>query len=74
MSRLQVINLTGCSSLTELPEAIGRLDGLTELDVCGCTSLESLPEDIGGCTSLTWLDMNRCRSLQVSRHRFSVAV
>ena len=65
LSRLTVINLTGCSSLLELPESIGDLDSLTELDLCGCSALLTLPESTGECTSLTWLDLNRCSSLQV---------
>ena len=65
LSRLTVINLTGCSSLLELPESLGDLDSLTELDLCGCSALLTLPESTGECTSLTWLDLNRCSSLQV---------
>lgn len=66
LSRLQVINLSGCAALESLPESIGNLDSLTELDLCGCTALSHLPETLGRCLSLAWMDLNRCRSLQVT--------
>lgn len=70
MSRLRVINLSGCSSLSALPESIGLLEDLNELDLCGCSALQTLPESIGDCTTLSWLDMNRCASLLVLGHAF----
>ena len=66
MSRLQTVNLSGCTSLIDLPSSVTDLAELTELDLCGCSSLQALPDSIGECTSLTWLDMNRCKNLFVS--------
>ena len=38
----------GCSSLVELPDAIGELKALTMLNLSACDSLERLPGAIDG--------------------------
>ena len=62
---LTFLDLSGCTSLTSLPENLPA--GLTSLNLNGCTSLISLPEKLpagltslylNGCTSLTSLPEN----------------
>jgi hypothetical protein len=55
--------LSGCKSLTSLPEGISALTGLQTLDLSGCGSLTSLPEGISALTGLQTLDLSECGSL-----------
>ena len=53
----------GCSNLRSLPESLGALPALRQLDMGGCTSICQLPESLGDLSTLEWLDLSRCRSL-----------
>ena len=48
------------NQLTALPEAVGRLTGLTHLVLSG-NQLTALPEAVGRLTGLTELDLSRNR-------------
>merc|ERR1711965_1048436 len=52
-----------CSSLAALPESLGHLHALTELNLDGCESLAALPESLGQLQALTKLDLGYCSSL-----------
>ncbi|KAL0691799.1 hypothetical protein Bca4012_091478 [Brassica carinata] len=60
---LEELNLTGCSSLVELPSSIGNAIHLKKLDLSGCSSLVELPSSIGNATNLQFLSLNRCSTL-----------
>ena len=49
-----------CSSLAELPDAIGELKALTTLDLSYCSSLAALPAAIGELGALTELGVTGC--------------
>ena len=47
----------------EIPECLGQLTALEELELNECTSLVALPETINGLTALQELDLGGCSSL-----------
>ncbi|CAN6811616.1 unnamed protein product, partial [Brassica oleracea] len=60
---LEMLDLSSCSSLLELPSSIGRLINLEELYLHGCRSLEEFSscsslEKLSGCSSLKELDLS----------------
>lgn len=61
--QLQQISLVDCSRLTSLPEQLGRLTALTDLNCEGCSSLASLPTSIGQLQQLQVLNLGNCSSL-----------
>jgi Leucine-rich repeat (LRR) protein len=48
--------------LDELPENLGILEGLIDLDLSG-TAIKELPSSIGHLTSLTYLKIKECKDL-----------
>ena len=54
------LDLSGCSSLKELPHSIYALSSLTRLNLSGCSGLVAPFEMIGGATALTELDASNC--------------
>jgi Domain of unknown function len=50
-------------AIEHLPDNIGQLTGLVELDLSCCEQLKSLPNSIGQLTALTQLDLSRCKHL-----------
>ena len=58
-----MLYLNCCKSLAVLPESIGQLRALTELNLGGCSSLVALPESIGQLQVLTELNLEWCSSL-----------
>uniref|UniRef100_A0A2N9HIH6 TIR domain-containing protein n=1 Tax=Fagus sylvatica TaxID=28930 RepID=A0A2N9HIH6_FAGSY len=56
------LDLYGCSKLDELPENLGILEGLVDLDLSG-TAIKELPSSIGHLTSLTYLKIKECKDL-----------
>lgn len=40
---LQVLSLSGCSNLTNLPSGFSKLKHLRALDISGCSSLAAMP-------------------------------
>ncbi|KAH0896234.1 hypothetical protein HID58_045802 [Brassica napus] len=63
---LEELNLTGCSSLVELPSSIGNAIHLKKLDLSGCSSLVELPSSIGNAIrNLEDLDFSDCSSLVI---------
>lgn len=47
--------------LTVLPESIGGLSLLEELDLSDCVDLEALPAGVGSLKNLRKLDLSRCQ-------------
>ncbi|KAH0905165.1 LOW QUALITY PROTEIN: hypothetical protein HID58_044668 [Brassica napus] len=60
---LEELNLSGCSSLVELPSSIGNAIHLKKLDLSGCSSLVELPSSIGNAIHLKKLHLSGCSSL-----------
>ncbi|KAG0576081.1 hypothetical protein KC19_5G054000 [Ceratodon purpureus] len=61
---LLTLNLSECTSLTTLPDSIGRLSRLQTLNLYFCTSLQKLPSSIGQLTALEHLGLLGCGSLE----------
>ncbi|KAG4177044.1 hypothetical protein ERO13_A11G282643v2, partial [Gossypium hirsutum] len=59
---LEVINLSGCSNLRELPSSLQHLEKLTILYFCDCENLRSLPS-FYKATALTNLHLSGCSNL-----------
>ena len=53
------MNFYDCAALESLPESIGNLTKVTEIDVSQCTALTSLPASLGQLTGLKKLTMPR---------------
>ncbi|KAF8665844.1 hypothetical protein HU200_053923 [Digitaria exilis] len=60
LSKLQYLNINGCSGITELPNSLGNLTNLQRLDLSGCSSLKAIPESLCGLTHLQYLDLKFC--------------
>ncbi len=56
------LRLEGCR-MSVLPDSIGGLKALTQLDLTECLSLTTLPESIGGLTALEKLFLPHCVAL-----------
>jgi Leucine-rich repeat (LRR) protein len=56
LPRLQYLHL-GNTNIATLPEEIGGLKQLVELDLGGCKKLKTLPEGIAGCENLVRIDV-----------------
>ena len=63
LSRLQVMQLGGCSDLQELPSSIGELTTLQELTVHNCKSLGALLDTIIALPGLQKLGIRGCSSM-----------
>ena len=59
---LKILNLSGCSKLDELPENLGKIEGLEELDVSG-TAITDLPSSIVHLKNLKVLSLSGCARL-----------
>jgi TPR repeat protein/Leucine-rich repeat (LRR) protein len=59
-----LFGLDSSGALERLPTWIGRLTGLTEVDLRLCNKLESLPTSLGALTGLTSLDASGCGALR----------
>ncbi|XP_050244407.1 disease resistance protein RPV1-like isoform X3 [Quercus robur] len=59
---LKSLNLFGCSKLVKLPENLGNIETLVELDVSG-TAITGLPLSIEHLIGLTILDIRDCKNL-----------
>jgi Leucine-rich repeat (LRR) protein len=64
LKKLQVLDLTQCQSLEEIPSSINQLNALQELDLNGCSNLKELPSSIGQLNALQNLDLSWCSNLQ----------
>ena len=64
MPNLQVLILTGCTSLAHVDESIEVLSRLLELHLTNCKSLVSLPNGFFHLTSLQYLELNFCLKLE----------
>ena len=59
---LEHLNLFGCSNCDNLPENLGNLKGLKQLDLSG-TAIKELPSSIVGLTALSLLTLIDCKNL-----------
>ena len=48
----------GCSCLAALPESLGQLSALQQLDLCKCSSLTALPDSLGQLPALQQLNLS----------------
>ncbi|KAI6681325.1 hypothetical protein NL676_035206 [Syzygium grande] len=56
----KTLDALSCDKLAQLPESMGSLVSLTQLDLCG-TGIEELPESIGSMEALETLDASWCK-------------
>ncbi|CAN6446179.1 unnamed protein product [Victoria cruziana] len=63
LSKLRVLKLSGCDSLTSCPD-FTIMPNLQQLDLSGCITLEELHPSIGLLKSLAHLDLSGCESLK----------
>ncbi|CAF2041699.1 unnamed protein product [Brassica napus] len=61
-TNLKTLNLSGCSSLVELPLSIRNLNKLMTLEMSGCINLRTLPSGIN-LQSLVSVDLRKCSEL-----------
>ncbi|XP_057990120.1 disease resistance protein TAO1-like isoform X2 [Hevea brasiliensis] len=57
---LEVLRLSECRSLIEIPSSIGELKCLKEINLMRCSKLHSIPQSICNLKSLTLLRMSDC--------------
>ncbi|KAK4580835.1 hypothetical protein RGQ29_024473, partial [Quercus rubra] len=62
LSSLRRLNLCGCSNFDNLPENLGNLKGLCELDLSG-TAIKEFPSSIEGLMTLNLLNLKDCKNL-----------
>ena len=64
LSSVRTLNLSHCTALRELPEAIGKeLHELATLNLEGCVGLKSLPKSLSTSACLRQLYVNCCHGL-----------
>ncbi|KAM1866211.1 hypothetical protein ACFX13_009088 [Malus domestica] len=63
LTLLQILNLSGCSNLDELPENLGSLECLQEL-YAGGTAISEVPESISQLSQLGELVLDDCSKLR----------
>ncbi|KAI3775470.1 hypothetical protein L1987_50047 [Smallanthus sonchifolius] len=63
LKRLIYLSLSGCSNLKHLPESLGNLVCLAELNVSHCM-IEELPPTIGNLYNLVQLNLSYCQNLK----------
>ncbi|KAG0575915.1 hypothetical protein KC19_5G039800 [Ceratodon purpureus] len=68
---LLMLDLEECTSITTLPDSIGRLSRLRSLNLDSCTSLQKLPSSIGQLTALEDLHLYMCESLEALPDTFT---
>ncbi|CAK9210705.1 unnamed protein product [Sphagnum troendelagicum] len=61
---LRMLILKDCTALEELPQTIGKLSRLKNLDVQGCSTLKALPDSVGELVELTQLNLSYCRTFE----------
>ncbi|CAF1734647.1 unnamed protein product [Brassica napus] len=61
-TNLKTLNLSGCSSLVDLPLSIRNLNKLMTLEMSGCINLKILPSGIN-LQSLVSVDLRKCSEL-----------
>ncbi|XP_013606146.1 PREDICTED: disease resistance protein RPS6-like isoform X2 [Brassica oleracea var. oleracea] len=61
-TNLKTLNLSGCSSLVDLPLSIRNLNKLMTLEMSGCINLRTLPSGIN-LQSLVSVDLRKCSEL-----------
>ncbi|KAH8942600.1 hypothetical protein BDL97_13G001300 [Sphagnum fallax] len=62
---LRTLILSDCGALKELPEDIGKLLKLTELNLACCSSLKALPDSMFHLKELKHLDLSGCVKLEI---------
>eukprot|EP01018_Ginkgo_biloba_P027462 Gb_00923 [translate_table: standard] len=62
--KLQVLNLSGCTSLERLPDFSNCLTSLTTLDLDGCDNLQMIHESISHIQQLKNLNLRNCNALR----------
>ncbi|MED6217055.1 hypothetical protein PIB30_014039 [Stylosanthes scabra] len=67
MKNLSILSLWGIA-IEELPMTVGRLVGLSNLNIYDCRELHCLPSSIGCLVSLNQLHLGKCKSLTCLPH------
>ncbi|KAG0557103.1 hypothetical protein KC19_11G102400 [Ceratodon purpureus] len=65
LGNLQVLILSKCYRMRELPESMSNLVQLLELHLDGCMELKRLPSGLGNLKLLKVLNLGMCESLEV---------
>lgn len=63
LTRLQVLSLSECRSMTSLPQWLGELTSLKNLEIGHCEGIRSLPESIRQLSKLEYLNIHSCPML-----------
>ncbi|XP_043687928.1 disease resistance protein RPV1-like [Telopea speciosissima] len=70
LTNLVILNMSGCGRLKKLPEKLGSLVSLTELDLGWCKSLVDLPSEVCKLSSLKKLNLIGCQNLKKLPEKF----
>uniref|UniRef100_A0A7N2LNP1 Uncharacterized protein n=2 Tax=Quercus lobata TaxID=97700 RepID=A0A7N2LNP1_QUELO len=65
LKHLRLLNLSGCSEITELPEMLCNLCNLQTLDISDCDKIKKLPQGMGKLIKLRHLLIDYCIELTV---------
>uniref|UniRef100_A0ACD5X2Y4 Uncharacterized protein n=2 Tax=Avena sativa TaxID=4498 RepID=A0ACD5X2Y4_AVESA len=60
LTRLQVLSLSECISMTSLPHWLGELSSLRNLEIEHCEGIRSLPDSIQQLSKLEYLNIHGC--------------
>lgn len=60
LKKLEILDLSECYQLSELPYELGKMTSLIYLDLSFCQQLKCMPCGISALTSLQYLKMERC--------------
>ncbi|XP_048133003.1 disease resistance protein RPV1-like [Rhodamnia argentea] len=61
---LERLSFYHCPNLQEVDSSIGKLKGLTNLDIIWCKSLRTLPEEVEGLVNLKLFSTRGCKKLK----------
>lgn len=64
MNSFTMLDMSGCSSLRELPSLFVSLEKLISLNLSDCSSLEKLPQGFGQLKCLVKLNLSKCSTLK----------
>ncbi|CAL4888786.1 unnamed protein product [Urochloa decumbens] len=64
LTKLQYLNLSGCSEIEELPKSLGNLKNMMHLELSGCSRLKTVSEDLCDLIKLQYLNLSCCSKFE----------